>query len=91
LGGREFSSCTGIQYHRSGNGKLTNPQGIAIDTNGNFWVSDWTNNYVQEFNNSGSFVMGIGAGYNGVSGSIGSSGSGNGQFNNANNIAIGGR
>jgi hypothetical protein len=57
----------------------------------NFWVSDWTNDYVQEFNSSGSFLMGIGAGYNGVSGSIGSGGSANGQFNNANTIAIGSR
>lgn len=37
---------------------------------------------------SGTFLMGIGAGYNGVSGSVGSSGSGNGQFNQPGGIAI---
>jgi prepilin-type N-terminal cleavage/methylation domain-containing protein len=65
--------------------------GIAIDANGNLWVVDSGNNRVQEFSTSGSFIRGIGAGYNGVSGSIGSSGSASGQFNQPEGIAIGNR
>ncbi len=64
----------------SGNGQFTNPIGVAVDSGGNIWALDITNNRVQEFNSSGTFVRGIGAGYNGVSGSIGSSGSLPGQF-----------
>src|SRR5271166_615903 len=60
----------------SGNGQLTNPYGIATDSSGNIWVADQGGNRAQEFNSSGTFQMGIGAGYNGVSGAIGSSGSG---------------
>jgi hypothetical protein len=52
------------------------------------YVSDHTNNRVQVFNTSGTFVMGIGAGYQGASGSIGSTGTGKGQFNVAAGIAI---
>ncbi len=64
----------------NGNGQLNQPFGVAIDTSGNVWVMDTQNNRVQKFNSSGSFLMGIGAGYNGVAGSIDSSGTGNGQF-----------
>jgi len=55
--------------------------GIAVDGSGNLWVTDYPNNRVEEFNSSGTFLTGLGAGYNGVSGSVGSSGNGNGQFN----------
>jgi streptogramin lyase len=51
-------------------------------------VTDYNNNRVEEFSSSGSFLMGIGAGYSGVSGTIGSSGTGNGQFNAPNGISI---
>jgi DNA-binding beta-propeller fold protein YncE len=58
-----------------------NSSGITVDGSGNIWVADHGNNRVQKFDSSGNFLMGIGAGYNGVSGSKGSSGTGNGQFN----------
>jgi sugar lactone lactonase YvrE len=70
------------------NGNLRAPWGFAFDTTGNIWIADTGNNRVQEFNSSGVFQMGIGAGYNGVSGTIGSNGAGNGQFNSPNSIAI---
>jgi prepilin-type N-terminal cleavage/methylation domain-containing protein len=72
----------------TGNGQFNNPDGIAIDSSGNIWVTDYNNNRVEEFSSSGSFLMGIGAGYSGVSGTIGSSGTGNGQFNAPNGISI---
>jgi len=70
----------------SGNGQFNNTEGVAIDSGGNVWVTDWNNNRVQEFNSSGTYLMGIGAGYQGVSGSIGSSGTGYGQFTNPGDI-----
>src|SRR5271165_270144 len=72
----------------SGNGQFHGPWGFAIDAGGNIWVADTSNHRVEKFNNSGTFLLGIGAGYNGVSGSIGSSGSGNGQFNQPSSIAF---
>ena len=36
---------------------------------------------MQKFDSNGNYVTAIGAGYNGVTGSIGSSGTANGQFN----------
>jgi prepilin-type N-terminal cleavage/methylation domain-containing protein len=78
------------------NGEFKNfgntPFGIATDASGNVYAMDVGNCRVEKFNSSGSFLMGIGAGYNGISGAIGSCGSGNGQFssssNPSNNIAI---
>ena len=49
---------------------------------------DEGNSRVQEFNSSGTFINAVGAGYNGVTGSIGSSGAGNGQLNNPLGFAI---
>lgn len=75
--------CTGTWAcgYGSANGQFHYPEDIAFDASGNIWVTDMANNRVEEFNSSGTFVLAIGAGYNGVGGSIGSSGSGNGQFN----------
>jgi DNA-binding beta-propeller fold protein YncE len=73
------------------NGQFSNPQTVAFDSSGNLWVTDSNNNRVEEFNGSGTFLLGIGAGYNGVSGSIGTSGTGSGQFNYSAGIAIGSR
>ena len=52
------------------------------------YVTDSNNNRVQVFSTSGAFVSGIGAGYNGVGGSIGSSGPGNGKFTAPSGIAL---
>jgi prepilin-type N-terminal cleavage/methylation domain-containing protein len=72
----------------TGNGQFNSPSGIAVDSSGNIWVGDWGNNRVQKFDIGGNFLMGIGAGYNGVAGAIGSSGTASGQFNGTNGIAI---
>jgi len=72
----------------SGNGQFNGSQGVAIDASGNIWVADKGNNRVQEFNSSGMFLLGIGSGYNGVSGTIGSTGNGPGQLNTPEGIAI---
>jgi prepilin-type N-terminal cleavage/methylation domain-containing protein len=37
----------------SGNGQFNSPYGIAIDSGGNIWVSDYYNTRVQKFNSSG--------------------------------------
>ena len=75
------STCPNRYGHSdSGNGQLNGPGGIAFDSKGNIWVSDTFNNRVQEFSSSGTYLMSIGAGYNGVSGSVAASGAGNGQF-----------
>jgi RHS repeat-associated protein len=41
----------------SGNGQLNEPKGMAIDSKGNFWISDQANNNVQEFNKEYKFVL----------------------------------
>jgi DNA-binding beta-propeller fold protein YncE len=70
----------------SGNGQFSGPNTIAFDGSGNLWVVDSGNNRVQEFNSSGTYLSQIGC----ASG-VCASGSGNGQFNNPDGIAIGSR
>ena len=48
---------------------------------GNLWVADFSNNRVLEVSLSGTFLNGYGAGYNGIGGTVGSSGSADGKFN----------
>jgi streptogramin lyase len=60
----------------SGNGQLTEAQGIAVDPSGNVWVSDTGNNRVQKFNSKGEYVC-----------QIGTKGTGNGQFNSPHGLA----
>ena len=72
----------------SSNGQLSSPKGVAFDSSGNVWVADSGNNRIEEFNSSGSYLTAIGAGYNGISGAIGSSGIGSGQFNAPSGITI---
>ena len=61
----------------SGNGEFKKPVFVAIDANGNAWVSDRNNYRVEEFSESGNFV-----------GAIGSLGTGNGQFIEPSGVAI---
>jgi hypothetical protein len=82
---------SGLNNYFSGNGAggaLNNPTGIAVDSSGNIWVVDTGNNRVVKFNSSGVYVSAFGAGYNGVSGATGSSGSTVGKFNTPTGIAF---
>ena len=59
------------------NGEFFNPQNIAIDSEGNVYVTDLGNRRVQQFNNDGTFLN-----------AWGSAGSGAGQFNSVSGIAV---
>lgn len=59
------------------NGLFNNPTGIAVDTLGNVYVSDSSNDRIEKFNSSGGFIT-----------SWGSLGSANGQFNVPGHLAL---
>ena len=60
------------QFTTSGGGRfLIGPVGMAIDPNGNFWLTDIFNKAVSKFDSNGNYIK-----------SYGSYGSGNGQFLN---------
>ncbi len=40
----------------SGNGQFVGPEGIAVDSSGNVYVSDNGNNRIQKFDNNGNFI-----------------------------------
>jgi len=61
------------------NGEFFNPQNIAIDSEGNVYVTDLGNRRVQQFDNDGTFLK-----------AWGSSGSGAGQFHSVSGIAVDG-
>jgi tripartite motif-containing protein 71 len=75
----------------SANGQFNAPFGIAVDASDNIWVADNNNNRVQKFDKNGNFLLAIGAGYNGVQGTIGESGSAAGQFSTPPRVAIANR
>ena len=62
----------------NGNGQFNDPEGIALDSDGNIYVADSGNNRVEKFNQDGAYQS-----------QFGSAGSGNGQFNFPVGIAIG--
>jgi YD repeat-containing protein len=43
-------------------GRLQNPQALAIDGSGNFWVADTGNNRIEEFSSKGAFLRASGSG-----------------------------
>jgi YD repeat-containing protein len=61
----------------AGNGQFKNPQGTAIDSSGNVWVTDAGNDRVQEFSSTGEYIR-----------QFGSEGTGNGQLKGPKGIAI---
>ncbi|MGN6217554.1 MAG: NHL repeat-containing protein, partial [Solirubrobacterales bacterium] len=54
---RQFGSSYGAPG--SGNGQLSSPQGIAISSSGNVWVTDPGNKRVEEFNEKGEFIRSL--------------------------------
>jgi DNA-binding beta-propeller fold protein YncE len=65
----------------SGNGQFNTPTGIASDLNGNIYVADGTNNRIQKFTSTGTYLTQWGS-------SAVSPGSGNGQFNWPDAVAV---
>src|SRR5207247_2255682 len=63
----------------SGNGQFQNPTGVAVDVCGNVYITDASNNRIQEFDENGMFVT-----------TWGGVGSGNGQFNYPYSVAVDG-
>ncbi len=63
----------------NGRGQLLNPRGLAVDTEGNFYVADTMNARVQKFSADGNFLA-----------SIGQAGPGEGQLREPNGVAIDG-
>jgi streptogramin lyase len=61
----------------SSDGQFNGPQNIAIDSAGNFYVSDRLNHRIQKFSNTGEFLL-----------KWGSSGKLDGQFNQPHGIAV---
>jgi sugar lactone lactonase YvrE len=61
----------------SGNGQLSKPFGIAVDSKGNAWVSDTGNNRIEEFSEKGEYLS-----------QFGKEGTGNGEFKSPKGIAI---
>jgi tripartite motif-containing protein 71 len=61
----------------SGDGQFTSPEGIAVDSAGNVWVTDAVADRVQEFDSNGNFLA-----------KFGSSGTGDGQFTSPQGITV---
>ncbi|MEJ0021442.1 MAG: 6-bladed beta-propeller [Candidatus Doudnabacteria bacterium] len=67
-GANQFEICTELTtpcqagIYGSDDGQLANPQGIAIDSSGNIYVTDADNNRVQKFDPSGNFITQWGSG-----------------------------
>lgn len=61
----------------SGDGQLKSPADVAVDTQGNLWIVDKSNNRIEKFDSSGKYLA-----------KFGSLGAGNGQFNRPTAIAI---
>jgi len=71
----ELNALTGVPIRSFGG--LHGPEGIAVDTGGNIWVSDTAWNRIVELSPSGSQLL-----------AFGSAGSGNDQFNHPSHLEI---
>jgi YD repeat-containing protein len=74
---KTFSYTTKFGETGTENGKLKNPWGVAINSEGKLWVVDSANNRVQKFSSAGVY-----------SSKFGEAGSGNGQFSGPQGIAL---
>lgn len=81
----------------TGAGQLKSKDGLTVDASGNVWVTDTSNNRVEEFNENGEFVKTLGFGVSDSSEKFeictsscqaGNYGSGNGQFKAPDGIAV---
>ena len=72
-----YELVTAWGEHGEGNGEFEYPSGVAVDSNGNVYVSDRENNRVQKFSNSGAYIT-----------QWGSKGTGDGQFQDPEGIAV---
>ena len=61
----------------TGDGEFNSPRGIAVDSYGNIYVADSTNERIQKFDSSGAFLD-----------KWGSYGSGDGQFDHVKGVAV---
>jgi RHS repeat-associated protein len=61
----------------SENGKFHTPEGVGVDSSGNIWVADTTNNRVQEFSSEGTYIT-----------KMGTEGSGNGNLLKPKGVAV---
>ena len=64
-----YSLLTSFGSAGGGNGQFGTPLGSAVDSSGNVWVADCSNNRVQKFAPNGEYLL-----------KFGSTGTGNGQF-----------
>ncbi|MEF3244978.1 MAG: NHL repeat-containing protein, partial [Caldisericaceae bacterium] len=60
-----------------GDGKLQYPTDIAVDTDGNFYIADFFNNYWAKFDKTGNWIL-----------NAGTEGESDGQFNGPSGIAV---
>ncbi|MBP9019144.1 MAG: SMP-30/gluconolactonase/LRE family protein [Bacteroidales bacterium] len=60
-----------------GEGKLQYPADIAVDSDGNFYIADFFNNYWSKFDKNGKWIL-----------NAGTEGTNNGQFNGPSGIAV---
>jgi len=93
----KFGANGGNGTSGSGEGEFNFPFGADVDSSGNVYVADYTNNRIQKFDSSGNFVSMFGWGVSDGSSAfqvctsscqIGSGGSGNGQFFGPRDVAI---
>ncbi len=78
----EFQDCTSYcqaGIAGAGAGQFNGPQGVAVDSSGNVWVSEYYNDRIQEFNAEGKYLN-----------SYGTAGTGDGQYEAPAGIAISG-
>lgn len=79
---RTFSTAPKVYLSQFGSkgtteGKFEAPQWTATDAKGDVWVTDFSNNRIEEFSSTGTFMQ-----------MCGSKGSGEGQFNGPTGIAV---
>jgi len=69
----------GNDFHHPGTkpDEFADPSSVAVDNSGNVFVTDFTNDRIQEFTNDGKFIL-----------TWGSKGSGKGQFNHPRGVAV---